>query len=229
MDGAFVNAAHYCNTLPLQHMTATHSHSTATHSHACKGKGLQHLLGATKRAFSLFYIFWNSDYRQRFPLKSTGIWRYRILPFGVLRIPLSPLHSTRGYCNTHTLQHLSECCNTWARKECSMQRMLYSIKRALHSIKRALYSIKRALYSIKRALYSIARALLIIKRALCCIKRRPAFYQKSPAFRQKSPIFCERTLHSNKRCLYCIKKCPMLYQKSLVFCQKSPTFCARTL
>ena len=36
---------------------------------ACRGQGLQHLLGATKRAFLLFYIFWNSDYRQRFPLK----------------------------------------------------------------------------------------------------------------------------------------------------------------
>jgi len=37
-------------------------------THGWRGKGLQHLLGVTKRAFSFFYIFWNSDYRQRFPL-----------------------------------------------------------------------------------------------------------------------------------------------------------------
>ena len=43
-------------------------HTWVRDSHACTGKGLQHLLGATKRAFSLFYIFWNSDYRQWFPL-----------------------------------------------------------------------------------------------------------------------------------------------------------------
>ena len=59
--------------------------------HACRGKGLQHVLGATKRAFSLFIysetrniardsrsLFWNSDYRYRFPLKSTEICSYRI-------------------------------------------------------------------------------------------------------------------------------------------------------
>jgi len=59
--------------------------------HEWSGEGLQHLLGATKRAFSVIWfrlfnlgifdfskIFWNSDYRQRFPLKSTDIWRYRI-------------------------------------------------------------------------------------------------------------------------------------------------------
>ena len=47
-------------------------------------------------AFYFFYIFWISDYRQRFPLKSTEIWRYRIHRFGVLKFPLSPLHSTYG-------------------------------------------------------------------------------------------------------------------------------------
>jgi len=31
--------------------------------HRWSGKGSQHLLGATKRAFSFFYIFWNLDYR----------------------------------------------------------------------------------------------------------------------------------------------------------------------
>jgi len=60
------------------------------------GKGLQHLLGATKRAFFVFYIFWNSDYRQRFPQKWTWIWRYRKRRFCVFKVPLSPLHSTRG-------------------------------------------------------------------------------------------------------------------------------------
>jgi len=64
--------------------------------HGWSGKGLQHLLGATKRAFSFFYVFWNSDYRQRFPLKSTEIWRYRKHLFYVLKFPLSPLHYTRG-------------------------------------------------------------------------------------------------------------------------------------
>ena len=70
-------------------------------SHACRGKVWQHLLGATKRAFSLFNIFWNSDYRQRFPLKSTEIWRYRIQPFGASKCHLSPLHSTRGTSRRH--------------------------------------------------------------------------------------------------------------------------------
>ena len=64
-------------------------------THACRGKGLQHLLVATKRTFSFFYILTNSDYRQRIPLKSTEIWRYRTQPCGVLKFPLSPLHSTR--------------------------------------------------------------------------------------------------------------------------------------
>ena len=31
--------------------------------HACRGQGLQHVLGATKRAFFHFNIIWNSDYR----------------------------------------------------------------------------------------------------------------------------------------------------------------------
>ena len=41
-------------------------------------------------------LFWNSDYRQRFPLKSNELWRYRKQGFGVtvLKFPLSPLHST---------------------------------------------------------------------------------------------------------------------------------------
>jgi len=82
--------------------------------HAYRGKGLQHLLGATKRVFSLINIFWNldhslardshsifwnlrdSDYRQRCPLKSTEIRRYRKQRFGVLKFPLSPLPSTHG-------------------------------------------------------------------------------------------------------------------------------------
>ena len=54
--------------------------------HEWSGEGLQHLLGATKRAFSarqfeslclgicnLSNIFWDSDYRQGFPYKSTYI------------------------------------------------------------------------------------------------------------------------------------------------------------
>jgi len=49
---------------------------------------------ATKRAFSLFSIFWNSDYRKRFPLKSTAIWRYRKHRFCVLKYPLKNLYST---------------------------------------------------------------------------------------------------------------------------------------
>jgi len=60
-------------------------------NHCWRGKDLQHLLGAGKRAFSFFYIFWNSDYRQRFPLKSTEIWRSRKHQFCVLKFPLSPL------------------------------------------------------------------------------------------------------------------------------------------
>ena len=63
-----------------------------------RDKGLQNLLIATKRAIPLFYIFSNSDCRQRFPLKSTEIWRYRQRRFGVLlKFPVSPLHSTCGY------------------------------------------------------------------------------------------------------------------------------------
>ena len=63
----------------------------------------------TKRESSFFWIFWNSEYRQRFPLnilklgsspeislKSTGIWRSRKYWFCVLKFPWSPLHSTRG-------------------------------------------------------------------------------------------------------------------------------------
>ena len=38
------------------------------HFTLCREKDLQRLLGATKRARSLFYTFWNSDSRQRFPL-----------------------------------------------------------------------------------------------------------------------------------------------------------------
>jgi len=69
--------------------------------HEWSGEGLQHLLGATKREFSARYfmslcfgicnfskIFWTSDYRQRFPFKSTDIWRYRIQPFCVLSFHL---------------------------------------------------------------------------------------------------------------------------------------------
>jgi len=59
------------------------------------GKGLQNLRAATKHAFSFFYKFWDSDYRQRFPLESTEIWRYRKHRFSVLKFPLGPLHSTR--------------------------------------------------------------------------------------------------------------------------------------
>jgi len=62
-----------------------------------RGKALQHLLGATKRAFWFFYIFWNSDFRQRFPLKSTEIRRSRKHRFCVLKFPVSPLRSTRGW------------------------------------------------------------------------------------------------------------------------------------
>jgi len=64
--------------------------------HRRSGKASQHLLGATMCAFSFFYIFWNSDYRQRFPLKSTEIWRSRKHWFCVLKFPRNPLHSTRG-------------------------------------------------------------------------------------------------------------------------------------
>jgi len=64
-------------------------------THGWSAKGLKHLLGATKRAFSFLYTFWSSDYRQRFPLKSTEIWRCRKHQFCVLKFPLSPLHSTR--------------------------------------------------------------------------------------------------------------------------------------
>jgi len=39
--------------------------------------------------------FWNSDYRQRFPLKSTEIWRYRKHTILYIEVILSPLHSTR--------------------------------------------------------------------------------------------------------------------------------------
>jgi len=76
--------------------------------HTCRGKGWQHLLGATKRAFSLFYIFWNLDYRQRFPLKSTELWKYRIQLFGVLKFPLSPLHSTHGWVQRHEWMDMSD-------------------------------------------------------------------------------------------------------------------------
>jgi len=57
------------------------------------GKRLQHLLGATKRAFSFFYLLWNSGYHQRFPLISTEIWRYSKQRFGVLKFALNPLCS----------------------------------------------------------------------------------------------------------------------------------------
>jgi len=80
-------------SLSLSH---THVHAqTHTHAHAhripvriprVEWRDLQHLLGATERAFSarsfrplclgicnFSKIFWNSDYRQRLPLKSTDI------------------------------------------------------------------------------------------------------------------------------------------------------------
>jgi len=53
-------------------------------SHGWSGKGLQHMLGATKRAFTFFHIFGNSDNRLRFPLN--------ILKLGLL--PEIPLKST---------------------------------------------------------------------------------------------------------------------------------------
>jgi len=69
--------------------------------HEWGGESLQHLLGATKRAFSARWfmslcfgicnsskIFWNSDYRQRFPVKSIDIGRYRIQPFCVFSFHL---------------------------------------------------------------------------------------------------------------------------------------------
>ena len=69
-----------------------HSHK----HHGWSGQGLQHLLGATKRAFSFSYIFWNLDHHQRFPPKSTEIWRYRKDRFCVLKFPSSPLQWTCG-------------------------------------------------------------------------------------------------------------------------------------
>jgi len=60
-----------------------------------------HWLSATHRAFSLFCRFWNSDYRQRFPLKLAEIWRYRKKRFGVLKLPLSPLHCSHTHTHTH--------------------------------------------------------------------------------------------------------------------------------
>jgi len=67
--------------------------------HEWSGEGLQHLLGATKHTFSAIQfrptgsfkfskIFWNSDYRQNIPFKSTDISRYRIQPFCILSFHL---------------------------------------------------------------------------------------------------------------------------------------------
>jgi len=79
-----------------QHLLgATQMQQTATHCNTPGWRGKQHLLGATQHVFPFFYIFWNSDYRQRFPLKSTQIWRYKTHQFCVLKFPLSPLHYTR--------------------------------------------------------------------------------------------------------------------------------------
>jgi len=53
-------------------------------------------------------IFWNSDCRQRFPLKSTEVWKYRKHRFCVLKWALqfpSPLHSTGGI---YMPQHISK-------------------------------------------------------------------------------------------------------------------------
>jgi len=43
-------------------------------------------------------IFWKLDYHQRFPLKSTKMWRYRKRPdwFCLLKFPLRPRHPTVG-------------------------------------------------------------------------------------------------------------------------------------
>ena len=71
---------------------------------ACRGKGLQHLPGASKGAFSLFYvysetriiardshsIFWNSDYRQRFPLKIDWNLKIQILTFWCIDVSSNP-------------------------------------------------------------------------------------------------------------------------------------------
>ena len=69
--------------------------------HNWSSESLQHLLDATKFAFSarqlmslcfgicnFSKIFWNSDYHQRFPIKSTDIWSYRIQPTCVLSFHL---------------------------------------------------------------------------------------------------------------------------------------------
>jgi len=85
------------HSLFMWHMSLYVSIIVEWDTHGWSGKGLQHLLGATKCVFSFFYIFWNSDYRQRFPRQSTDIWRDRKHRFCVLKFPLSPLHSTRGY------------------------------------------------------------------------------------------------------------------------------------
>ena len=54
-------------------------------THLCRGKDLQHLLAATKRVFSLFYILKLRLSPEIPPLKSTEIWRYRKQSFGVLK------------------------------------------------------------------------------------------------------------------------------------------------
>jgi len=98
--------------------------------HACWGKGLQHLLGATKRTFSLFYIFWNSDYRQRFPLKSTESSRYRKQRFGVLKFPWSPLHSTRGWTMSNgwiVVSHMNDVICVHSRVLMNVTQMHYKL------------------------------------------------------------------------------------------------------
>jgi len=55
-------------------------------------------------------LFWNSDYRQRFPLKSTGIWRYRKQPFGVLKFSLECWTNILFFCKLLLLCQICHAC-----------------------------------------------------------------------------------------------------------------------
>jgi hypothetical protein len=93
-------------------------------NHGWSGKGLQHLLGATKRAFSLFDIFWNSDYRQRIPFNILKLglspeirtpidWNLKIQKTPILCIEVSGKPSTLHPWYAWVTSHIYVSCDIW--------------------------------------------------------------------------------------------------------------------
>ena len=99
IDVCVVYRIHKMPSLLLSHLFSTRAYNICKTQHSVRF--LSFTYSETRiLASDSHSIFWNSDFRQRFPLKSTEIWRSKKHWFCVLKFPLSPLHLTRGY--THS-------------------------------------------------------------------------------------------------------------------------------